>query len=394
MTLSLLAGIAPFATDMYLPAFPEMVSDLATTPAGVQLSLTTFLIGAGLGQLIFGPLSDRFGRRRPLIIGMVIYLAASALSALAPTIGVLLTARLFQGLAGAAGMVISRSIITDITTGKRAAQAMSVIMLISGVAPVLAPVSGSILVGPLGWRGLLWIVTVLVAIGLVATVLVIDETHSHTAPAPNAPHASPLSDLTSRAYLGNMLAYVFAFTSMMAYISASPFLYENMMGLSQTEYGLMFGVNAFALMIVGGLSARLARRFRPEALARTGLQLNLCSVIAFVVLVVAAVPRIWLALPILTAVASLGLSFGNTTALALAAVPTSSGLGSAVLGALQHLFSGAIAPIVGIGAGTTAMPLALGMLASSVIANVALATAKSSRPTRSITMDGRGSGAA
>ncbi len=378
MALALLAGIAPFATDMYLPAFPDMVGDLSTTAAGVQLSLTTFLVGAGLGQLVFGPLSDRVGRRGPLLVGMVLYLVASAAAALAPSIAVLVVARLVQGAAGAAGMVISRAIITDLAKGVAAARAMSIVMLISGVAPVLAPVAGSVLTGPVGWRGLLWIVTGLVAVGLVATLLVVRETHPHAARAPERrpDRASKAAELTSRAYLGNMLAFVLAFTTMMAYISASPFLYQTLIGLTEVQYGLVFGLNALALMIVGGLSARLTRRFRVQAIARTGLRLCLAAVVAFGVLAVAGVPPLWLAVPILLAVGSLGLVFGNTTALALAAVPAAAGLGSAILGMLQHVLAGAVAPIVSIGGGTTALPLALTMLVTSLGANAAFAATR------------------
>ncbi len=378
IALSLLAGIAPFATDMYLPAFPDMVGELSTTAAGVQLSLTAFLIGAGLGQLVFGPLSDRIGRRRPLLVGMVLYLVASAAAALATSIAVLIVARLIQGGAGAAGMVISRAIITDLAKGVAAARAMSVVMLISGVAPVLAPVVGSALVNPLGWRGLLWIVTGLVGVSLVATLLVVRETHPHAARTREhrPDRAAKVAELTSRAYVGNMLAFVLAFTAMMAYISASPFLYQVKIGLSAVQYGLVFGLNALALMVVGALSARLTRRFRVEDIARTGLRLSLAAVVAFGILAVTAVPPLWLAVPILFAVGSLGLVFGNTTALALTAVPAAAGLGSAILGMLQHILAGAVAPIVSIGGGTTALPLALTMLVASVGANVAFAATR------------------
>ncbi|RLM28255.1 hypothetical protein BIY29_00965 [Brenneria alni] len=375
LTLALLTGIAPFAIDLYLPAFPEMVEDLATTSAGVQLSLTTFLIGAGVGQLIFGPLSDRLGRRSPLVVGMGLYLVASVVVALAPTIAVFVGGRFVQGLAGAAGMVISRAIIIDRARGAQAARYMSIVMLVSGIAPVIAPVVGSVLVNPLGWRGLMWILTGLVGIGFIAVLLFVRETrpltlrnHGHLA----AP-ASTAYSLMSRAYLGNMFAYVFAFATMMAYISASPFLYQSMMGLDEIGYGLMFGLNALALMITGAVSARLTRRFRTAALARTGLLFNLAAIVALTLLVLADTPAIWFAVPIFVAVGSLGLVFGNTIALALAAVPMTAGLASAILGTLQHLLAGAVAPLVGIAGEDTAFPLVLTMFVASVIANVAFA---------------------
>lgn len=380
LTLALLSGIAPFATDMYLPAFPEMVTDLATTATGVQLSLTTFLIGAGVGQLIFGPLSDRVGRVRPLLVGMGIYLVSSLAAAFSPTIAVLLVARLIQGLSAASGMVISRAIVTDMARGTEAARALSIVMLVSGISPVIAPVAGSLLASPLGWRGLLATVAGLVAVGLVASVVFVKET-KFTDTVPTSAEASinqtslRKRELFSRQYLGNMLAYVFAFTTMMAYISASPFLYENMMGLDAVQYGLMFGFNAFVLMVVGGLSARLTRSFSITSLSRVGLFLNLLSIVGFVILVAVDVPTIWLALPITFMVGSLGLVFGNTTALALNAVPSATGLGSAVLGLLQHVLAGGVAPLISLGGQHTAWPLAIVMLVATMLANLAFAAA-------------------
>jgi DHA1 family bicyclomycin/chloramphenicol resistance-like MFS transporter len=375
LTLALLTGIAPFAIDLYLPAFPEMVKDLATTSAGVQLSLTTFLIGAGVGQLIFGPLSDRLGRRSPLVMGMGLYLVASVAVALAPTITVFVSGRFVQGLAGAAGMVISRAIIIDRARGAQAARYMSIVMMVSGIAPVIALVVGSMLVNPLGWRGLMWILTGLVGIGFVAVLLFVRETRPRALcdPGHRAAPASTARALMSRAYLGNMFAYVFAFATMMAYISASPFLYQSMMGLNEIGYGLMFGLNALTLTITGAVSARLTRRFRAAALARTGLLFNLAAIVVLALLVLAGVPSIWLAVPIFVAVGSLGLVFGSTIALALAAVPMAAGLASAILGMLQHLLAGAVAPLVGIAGADTAFPLVLTMFVASASANFAFA---------------------
>jgi len=387
LTLALLTGTTPFAIDLYLPTFPEMVGDLVTTSAGVQLSLTTFLIGAGMGQLIFGPLSDHLGRRGPLIAGMSLYLVASVVVALAPTIGVFVGARFMQGLTGAAGMVISRAIITDVARGTQAARAMSIMMMVSGIAPVIAPLVGSLLAGPLGWRGLMWILTGIVGAGLVATLLVVRETRPRALHEPRHREAlaSPAHALMSRAYVGNMLAYVFAFATMMAYISASPFIYQSIMGFGEVGYGLMFGLNALALMIASAVSARLTQRFGIAALACTGLLANLAAVIGLAILVLAGAAPVWFTLPILVVVGSLGFVFGNTTALALTAVPMAAGLASAILGMLQQLLAGAAAPLVGIAGPGTALPLALTMLGASVAANLAFAAAThTARPRESI----------
>ncbi|MGB7505389.1 MAG: multidrug effflux MFS transporter, partial [Mycobacterium sp.] len=275
VTLALLSAVAPFATDLYLPAFPAMVDDLHTSPTNIQLTLTAFLLGLAAGQLIFGPLSDRYGRVKPLVVGAVICVIASLAAVLAPTVEVLITARLAQGLTGAAGMVIGRAIISDLATGRDAARAFSLMMIVGGVAPIAAPLAGGFLVEPLGWRGALAVILVLVIAMLAAALAVIRETHTEerraTLRAQKATTGSPLKDLTQRAYLGNLIAFGFAFAVMMAYISASPFIYQTMMGLSSAEYGAMFGVNAFGLLSMSALSARLTARCEPRTVAGVGL---------------------------------------------------------------------------------------------------------------------------
>lgn len=372
-TLALLAAAAPFATDLYLPAFPQMVGDLATSATGVQLSLTAFLLGAGLGQAVFGPLSDRIGRRVPLIVGTALYVLAAVVAAMAGSVPLLVAARLVQGLTGAAGMVIGRAVITDLAHGREAARAFSLMMLVGGVAPVIAPVAGSLLVGPLGWRGLLWIVAGLGLVALVASVALVPETHHprQAARGDRMAMRDQLRMIGRRRFLGNALAYSFAFGTMMAYISASPFLYQELMGFSAVEYGALFAVNALLLMVVGGMSARLTVRFTPVQLGRVGLLTNLAAIVAIAVLTVTGVPVVWLIVPIPVAVASLGLVFGPVTALALDEVRQVAGLGSAAIGVLQFGIAAAVAPVVSVGGGATVVPLAITMLAASVIANLA-----------------------
>ena len=245
ITLALLSAAAPLATDLYLPAFPQMTVDLATSTTGVQLSLTTFLIGAGIGQVIFGPLSDRIGRRKPLIVGSILYVVVGVGAAMAPTIGILVALRLLQGLFGSAGMVIGRAVISDRAHGAEAARAFSLMMLVGGIAPIVGPVLGSILADVIGWRGLLWVVVGVGAIAAVAVLFVVSESHAaeDIAQESGVGANGGLRDLVSRAYIGNALAYGFSFATMMAYISASPFLYQEMMGLSSLQYGLAGAVS-------------------------------------------------------------------------------------------------------------------------------------------------------
>lgn len=380
VTLALLSAVAPFATDLYLPAFPRMVDDLQTSPTNVQLTLTAFLVGLAAGQLIFGPLSDRFGRVKPLVIGATICVAASVVAVLAPTIEVLIAARLAQGLTGAAGMVIGRAIISDLATGREAARAFSLMMIVGGVAPIAAPLAGGFLVEPLGWRGALAIILALVVAMLVAALVVIRETHTKERRArlqdEKISAGSPLRDLTSRTYVGNLLAFGFAFAVMMAYISASPFVYQTMMGLSAAQYGAMFGVNALGLLSMSALSARLTARREPRSIARIGLVAILVASLAVLALAVTQTPAGWLALPLFVAVSAMGLIFGNTTALALSAAPRAAGSASAALGATQFLLAAAVSPLVSLGGEHSAVPLGLVMASAALVAYLGFAVAR------------------
>ncbi|MFE5776511.1 multidrug effflux MFS transporter [Brachybacterium sp. NPDC056505] len=396
VTLAILAAVAPFGTDLYLSAFPAMTSDLATTATGVQLSLTAFLVGAGLGQVVFGPWSDRSGRMPPLLIGLVLFLGASIAAVLAVDVQMLVIARLLQGLGGAAGMVIGRAMILDRERGPAAARALNVMMMIGGVAPVIAPLSGSLLAEPLGWRGLLGIVAALGLVALVATLLCVRETlpvevragrrHAADGSASDGPAAgdpaavdaasagasaprSAWSAMLTRGYLGHVAAFGFGMAIMMAYISASPFVYQDMIGLGTAQYGLAFAVNAVGIMASSALSARLASRVSVRTLTGTGLTISSCAVLVILAFTLVGAPPAWLMVPLFAAIAPLGLVFGNATALALSSVPQrATGSASALLGMLQFVLAGIVAGLVGLAGEDTTLPLALTMLVSAVIA--------------------------
>jgi DHA1 family bicyclomycin/chloramphenicol resistance-like MFS transporter len=379
LVLGLLSAVAPFATDLYLPAFPQMTTDLQTSATTVQLTLTAYLVGVTAGQLVFGPLSDRFGRVRPLIAGAALCVLASAAAVYAPGVGALVIARLFQGLGGAAGMVIGRAIISDLATGKPAAKAFSLMMVVGGVAPVVAPLIGGLLTVQLGWRGLLAIVFGLAVVMLVSVLAVIRETHTRSRREElreeRKASGSPLRALRSRTFVGYTAGFGFAFAVMMAYISASPFIYQNMIGLDTVQYGMAFGVNALALMAVSILSAKLTETHPVHRVLSLGIVLVFASTVAFALLVLTGAPVVWLMVPLLTAVGSLGLVLGNATALALGAVPNASGTASAVLGAVQFGLAALVSPLVSLKGENTAGPVAVVMLTSATIAVIALITA-------------------
>nr|WP_285597440.1 multidrug effflux MFS transporter [Kineosporia sp. NBRC 101731] len=376
LVLALLSAVAPFSTDLYLPAFPQMTDELSTSTTTVQLTLTAFLLGITVGQVAFGPLSDRFGRRAPLVAGALLCVAASVVAVFAPNVGVLIAARLVQGLGGAAGMVIGRAIVSDLAHGRAAASAFSLMMIVGGVAPVIAPLVGGFLVDPIGWRGILGVVLALAAMMLVSVLGVIRETHPRFRGEVRQERPTPSGSLLSAGFLSWTLTFAFGFAVMMAYISASPFLYQDMIGLGSVGYGLAFGLNALGLMVVSGLAARLAATRTPAGMTSTGITGVLVSTTVFGLLVLAGVPAGWLAVPLFTGVSSLGLVMGNATALALSHAQHAAGRGSAALGALQFGLAAVVSPLVSIRGENTAGPLAVVMFAAALIAFGAMVTAR------------------
>ncbi|MDR1213495.1 MAG: multidrug effflux MFS transporter [Propionibacteriaceae bacterium] len=385
VVVALLAAVAPFATDVYLPAFPAMTGELDASASQVQLTLTAFLLGAGLGQLVFGPWSDRVGRRRPLIAGTAVCVVAGLAAAGAPTITVLIAARAVQGLSGAAGMVLGRAIISDVARGREAVRAYNLTSVVMGVAPVAAPLIGSLLAAALGWRGLLLIVAGVSLVTLAAVIVVVPETHpvrtgvpeTHPVGAAGSTErpARRTTGLTSGVFVGNTLTFVLAFAAMMAYISASPFVYQVMIGMDQVTYGLLFGGTAAAITVMSVVAARMTRRFHATQMLRLGVLVLLGSAVALTAFVACARPTVWLIAPLFVGVAAMGLIFGNATALALSAVPHGLGTASAILGASQFAAGALVSPLVGVAGEHSAIPLTVAFGTAAVLAGLACAGA-------------------
>ncbi|MFD5092373.1 multidrug effflux MFS transporter [Amycolatopsis thailandensis] len=368
LVLALLASVAPFGIDLYLAAFPRMAVDLETSDTAIQLTLTTFLLGLAAGQLIFGPVSDRWGRRGPLLTGSAVFIAASLLAAFAPTISVLLAARLLQGLSAAAGMVIGRAVIADLATGRAAARAFSLMMIVGGVAPVVAPLLGSLLVDAIHWRGILGVLVGLAVAMLAGSAVMVRESLPRERRGTSG--NGGFRALRSRAYLSPTLTLVFSFGVLMAYISASPFLYQSVIGMSAVGYGLMFALNALGLVLSSAAASRLLHRAEPRRVLTGGV---LWLVAASAVLLAMALLPISVALlpvPIFFAVSALGFILGPATAIALDAVPGAAGTGSAVLGATQFGLAAVVSPLVSVGDGHSAVPMAITIAVLAVIAAI------------------------
>ncbi|MFC4785632.1 multidrug effflux MFS transporter [Nocardioides sp. MAHUQ-72] len=369
LVLASLAAVAPVATDLYLPGFPDLGSDLGVGASAVQLTLTTFLVGLALGQLVMGPLSDRYGRRRPLVASALVCVVAGVACAVAPSLPVLAAARLVQGFAGAGGMVIGRAVIADLVTGRAAAKAFTLMLTVGGVAPVLAPLVGGVLAGPVGWRGMLWTVAGLCALMLAGVLLVVPETRPLEVRASD--HTSYAAGLRAvlrcRGYWPPVAVFALSFAVMMAYISASPFLYQDVLGLSAVGYGVAFGVNAAGLIAAGAVAGRLVDRVDPARLVRACISVQVAATLAFVTLAATHVPPWTYVVAVFVAVVSNGGIMGNAAALAMGQVRAVAGTGSAVLGFSQFALGAAVSPLVGLGGEESALVPALVMASASVL---------------------------
>lgn len=373
LVLAFLAAAAPLSTDLYLPSFPRMQSEFAATASGVQLSLTGFFIGMAAGQLLFGSLSDRFGRMRPLIAGTAGAIAASILTALAPSLEVFVGARLFQGICGAAGVVIARAIVVDLTAGAQTARTMSLLVTVTGIAPAIAPSIGAVIHESIGWRGIMGVLAALFALMLLGVIIVFRETLPPTSRGQHSILGGFTELFKVPRYLGYTGIFALTFATMMTYISASSFVYQNVMGFSPAGYGLLFGVNAVGLVTAGYVASRLAHRFGARRLINIAVPTLLFCSLVIVVLAITPIPRWLLALPILPAVTSVGFIMGNSSALALGEVRHISGSGSALLGAAQFVFGAVVAPLAGLGGEDTAVPMAIIMATTAM--TVAVLTA-------------------
>jgi len=360
IVLGALTAFGPMSIDMYLPAFPALTRHFHATQAQVQLTLTACLAGLALGQLLYGPVSDALGRRRPLYAGLAAYAVGSALCVVAPSVGVLTGLRLVQGLGGAAGIVIARAVVRDLYSGLAAARFFSLLMLVNGLAPMLAPLFGAQVLRFTSWQGVFVVLSGYGLVLLLGVALVLPE----TLPVERR-HRGGLRHtlrtfkglLRDRIFVGYALGGGLVFAAMFAYISASPFVTQEIYGVSPQTFGIIFGVNALGIVLASQVNGMLLGRVAPGTLLSAALAVHLAGGLGVLASVASGSHRlIWLLPPLFLAVSMIGIVLPNTTALALSAHPEAAGSASALLGVGQFLCGAAAAPLVGLGGRGTALP--------------------------------------
>ncbi|MEV0005935.1 multidrug effflux MFS transporter [Micromonospora sp. NPDC050980] len=374
--LGTLTAIGPLSLDMYLPAFPAMTRELGADQAGIQLSLTTCLIGLALGQLVTGPLSDRWGRRRPVLVGVVAYALLALACAAAPSAPLLAGARFAQGLAGGMGVVVARAVVRDLYAGRDAARYFSRLTLVFGVAPVAAPSVGSLVLRLGSWRTVFLTLAVIGAVLAVAVALRLPETlpPQRRSTGGLATTARTMRSLaTDRVYLGYALTQGFAFAGLFAYISGSSFVFQDVFGVSAAVFSVFFGVNALALVATGQLNARLLDRFSPRRLLVTTLVVGLVTAAGVLTGALAGSLAVT-AVALFAFVGSLGMVMPNSTALALDAHARHAGTAAALMGGIQSVVGALAAPLVGLGGEGSALPMAAVLAGAATLSLTAVLT--------------------
>ncbi|AGM40467.1 Drug resistance transporter, Bcr/CflA subfamily protein [Spiribacter salinus M19-40] len=374
--LGVFTAFAPLSIDLYLPGMPAMEADFGVSAGLVQQSLSLFFVGLAGGQLLYGPLADRFGRRYPLLAGSLIYLAAGLLCALAPSIEWLLAGRLLQGFGAAAGPVIARAIVRDVYAGRRAAQVMSFVILVMTLAPLIAPVVGGWLTTALGWRANFWALVAFAVICLVMLLMALPETH----PAERRPRtalrhlfAGYLPILRDRAALAYLGAGGMAFAALFAYVAGSPFVYTRVFGVAESNFGYFFALNVIGLLIGNLVNSRLVMHFGQQIMLTAGVLVMATASVSMLVMALAGITEQWLITPALfVALGTVGIIAANTVSGLLDRHPRHAGAASALFGVAQFGLGALSAVGVGLVSVGPLLTMTLVMAAAALVATASV----------------------
>lgn len=385
IVLGLISAVGPFAIDMYLPALPSIGSDLSASSGAVQMTLLAFFLAVSVGQILVGPLSDMIGRKAPLYGGLGLFAAGGVGAALSPTIEWLIFFRFVQGFGACAGMVVPRAIVRDLHTGPEATRLMALLMLVFSISPLLAPLSGSIIIGHLGWRAIFWVVTgaAVAGIGLLAFF------QAETRPPEERVGSGIRTALTSYWYLlrdGRFLALTFisgfGISSFFVYLSGSSFVFIDHFGLSPFQYSLAFSFNAVSFFAMAQLTGMLTERYGLERVMRVAVAGYMGLMLLLFVLTLAGVDSVEVLMGLLfVGYGFLGLVMPTTTVLALDDHGPIAGAASALMGTLQFAVGVLAMAVVGYFSNGTVLPMVTG-IAGCAFAAFLLAQFAAGRPDR------------
>lgn len=375
LQLALLLGslglLGPFTIDMYLPSFPTIAEEFHTSASLVQLSLTTCLLGLGLGQLIIGPMSDVLGRRKPLLIFLVLYLVASIICAIAPNIYLFIASRFIQGFAAAGGLVVSRAVVRDVYTGKELTKFFALLMLVGNLGPIVAPIAGGGVLAFSKWNGVFF---VLALIGFILFLTVSSKLVETLPVEKRVPSNLPQvlrnfgSLIADREFAGYALTQGFIIAGIFAYVSGIPFVYQNIYGVSPQVFSLLFGVNGIALIIGSQLVGRLADVIPEKTFLKIGLFISCIAGTVLLIALLIKAPLLAVAIPIFFLVSSIGIISTTSFALAMESQGHIAGSASALLGLLPFVLGSITAPLVGVAGEYTAIPMGIVILTASLLA--------------------------
>lgn len=373
--LGTLAALGPLAIDMYLPAFPRIAAGFGVRVPDVQRTLAAYFIGLALGQLVYGPLADRFGRKPPLYVGLALFALAGAGCALARGVGSLAAIRFVQALGGCAEMVVARAIVRDLFDDRRAAKVFSSLMLVMGLAPILAPLAGGFLAGHFGWRAIFWVLALAGVATLLSTALFFRESlppERRIRQSPGDVVTTYLSLLRHREFMLHALTVSVGTAGLFAYVGGSPYVFQKVFGISEGRFGLFFGPVACGIIGMSQVNGFLAGRFDIRTTLRAALCAHAAAGAVLLATALTGAGGFWgIYLPLWVVIASMGFVFPNTTVLALSPHGRIAGNASAVLGFLQFGISAAGGLVVSALQNAQTTPTAVPMAASIAVCSAA-----------------------
>lgn len=359
--LGFLAAMGPLYTDFYLPALPDMAAELGSAPSQMQLSITACLLGLSLGQIALGPLSDARGHKIPLLLSLAMFILASFLCARASSVGELVVLRFLQGLAGSGGVVLSRAVACDLFRGSELTRFFSLLMLINGGAPIFGPVIGGQILRFSDWSGIFFF---LAGCGVLQFSLVFFGCPETLPPEKRVQGGMGQSIRAmfrlfgNRIFVAYMLIQGFVMAGFFGYISASPFVLQNIYGLSAQQYALCFGFNGLGIMLFAQATGRLCMAYGDRTVLGWGVMLSLCASVAVALVSVLHLPVACMIASLFLFVSCIGITTTTSFSLAIASQQSGAGSASGLLGVTSFVFGAAASPLVGLGGADTALPMA------------------------------------